>query len=302
MEETPTTEQTLPNFDALWNYGNPAATEQKFREILARAELSHDYEYTGQLLTQIARCEGLQGKFDASHATLDAAQNLIKEHDLKLAHVRYFLERGRAINSSGKPDKALSQFHSAYELATEQHELRYAIDAVHMIAIAAYDPKVQVEWNLKGIALCEAEPKQKGWLNALLNNIGESYLLLGEYDNAAGSFHRLAEIQRQNRGEADVYTLKDEAKALRLGGAAEKSVELMKPVMEKLIAENHDDGYIRQEFAEGLHASGHQAEAKPHFLKANELLSKDEWAIKSEPDQVARMKELGEASVPKNAN
>ncbi len=283
---------TLPNFDARWNYGDPAATEKEFREILPQAEATGNFEYLGQLLTQIARCEGLQGRFDASHATLDSAEKVIAEHDLKLAHVRYFLESGRAFNSSGKQDKAIPLFHSAYELATEQHELRYAIDAVHMIAIAERDPRRQVEWNLRGIALCEAEPNQKGWLNALLNNIGESYLLLEEYDNAAATFQRLSEIQVQRSGVADMFTVKDLAKASRLGGNPKKSVELMQPILDKLLKEKQDDGYIRQELAEGLYATGHQDEAKPHFSKAFELLSKDSWARQNEPEKVARMKEL----------
>jgi hypothetical protein len=66
----------------------------------------------------------------------------------------------------------------------------------------------------------------------------------------------------------------------------------MKPILDKLLAENQDDGYIRQELAEALYASGHQSEAKPHFAKAFELLSKDEWATSNEPDKVARMQEL----------
>jgi hypothetical protein len=67
----------------------------------------------------------------------------------------------------------------------------------------------------------------------------------------------------------------------------------MQPVLDKLTSQNKDDGYIRQELAEALHALGRAAEAKPHFAKGYELLSADEWAMRNEAEKIARMKELG---------
>src|SRR5688500_12060392 len=64
----------LPDFDALWDYDDPEATEQQFRTLLPRAEQSDDRSYHVQLLTQIARAEGLQRKFAEAHATLASAQ------------------------------------------------------------------------------------------------------------------------------------------------------------------------------------------------------------------------------------
>ena len=66
----------LPNFDLLWNYDNPGETEKKFREILTQAENSGDTSYLIQLITQIARAQGLQMKFDDAHKTLDSAEKL----------------------------------------------------------------------------------------------------------------------------------------------------------------------------------------------------------------------------------
>lgn len=61
----------LPNFDQLWNYSQPAETQQKFNELLPKAEASKDKEYHAQLLTQIARTQGLQHQFEAAHETLN---------------------------------------------------------------------------------------------------------------------------------------------------------------------------------------------------------------------------------------
>jgi tetratricopeptide (TPR) repeat protein len=286
---TDTNIQALPDFIALWNYFKPAETEQKFREILPRAEMSHDTSYLAQLLTQIARTQSLQAKFGEAHAILDRVENMLTP-DLQLARVRYYLERGRTFNSSDHQDKALPLFVDAYELALSIHEDDgLALDAVHMIAIAKSDPRDQVEWNLKGIAMAENDPKWRRWCHALYNNIGESYLLLKEYDNAYVYFHKLEELQKEKGGSADIFTLKDESKALRLGGHPERSLSIIETVFRQLQSE---DGYISEEYAETLYALGRKDEAKPHFKKAYELLSGDSWYLKN--GDINRLKELSE--------
>src|ERR1051325_153220 len=97
---------SLPDFDKLWDYAHPEETEKKFRELLPRAEKSGDKSYYAQLLTQIARTYSLRGKFAEAHATLDQVEAMLTD-DLKLARVRYFLERGRTFNSSQQAAKAL---------------------------------------------------------------------------------------------------------------------------------------------------------------------------------------------------
>src|ERR1041385_8978071 len=103
----------MADFDKLWNYGDPAATEQKFRELLPQARAANDPENLAQLLTQIARTQSLQANFPAAHETLDEVERMIAEHPLALARVRYFLERGRTFNgipggpSGGGPEKAM---------------------------------------------------------------------------------------------------------------------------------------------------------------------------------------------------
>ncbi|HYM21038.1 MAG TPA: hypothetical protein VEW28_08555 [Candidatus Kapabacteria bacterium] len=282
------TQDSLPNFDTLWNYGKPAETREKFLEILPRAETSNDTNYLAQLLTQIARTYSLENRFTDAHSILDRAEKMLTA-DLRLTRVRYLLERGRSFNSAGEVSRSLPLFKEAHHLAVEIGEMRYAIDAIHMIAIAESDPKKQVEWNLKGITMTEPDEKLHGWLWALYNNIGESYLKLHDYDNACKYFHLLSEYQIKKNGEADMFTLKDEAKSLRFAGHPERSLAIIQQVFEKLSAEKKDDGYIRQELAEALFALGKIDEAKPHFIKASELLSKDDWFIKNCPDELKRL-------------
>jgi hypothetical protein len=147
----------LIDFDSLWDYGDPAATEQRFRQLLptigAADQSRHIQLLHIQLLTQIARTQGLQRNFDQAHATLDEAERILAG-DYTQARIRYLLERGRVFNSSGQPDAARPLFLAAWELAGAAGEDFYAIDAAHMLGIV--EPvEAGLAWNLKALDLAE---------------------------------------------------------------------------------------------------------------------------------------------------
>ncbi len=286
----------LPPFDSLWNYGDPLATEAKFRELLVQAELHANRDYHAQLLTQIARTYSLRAEFSGAHQLLDTVEAMIEAQpkQMKLAHVRYLLERGRTYNSAGETIYAAALFERAYHEAMALKEMNYAIDALHMIAIAEGDAEKQVQWNLKGIDLALSNPGASGWLNALYNNIGESYAALGEYTIAAEYFDKLIALQTAKGRAPDRYTIKDKARMLRLGGEPHASHAIIAPLFEGMIATNNDDGWIREELAEALHAIGKTDEAKQHFMKALELLENDEYCKQHETAKLARLKKMAE--------
>jgi tetratricopeptide (TPR) repeat protein len=275
----------LPDFDKLWNYQDPAATEKKFRELLPVAEAA-DRSYYAQLLTQIARTQGLQDRFKDAHATLDSVEKMLTD-DLKLARVRYLLERGRVFNSSGQPAKAMPLFEQSWQLAEAEKFPRYAVDAVHMLAIAAATPKEQIEWNLRAIAMVQNDMSQKGWLNALYNNLGESYGKAGDYAKALDAFEKLAAIN-----DNDLYTMKDQARMLRLLGRVDRAMEIIRPIHERHESEGKRDGWISEEYAECLLAAGRDDEATPHFKIAYALLKDDPWVMKNEPAKLERLRRL----------
>jgi tetratricopeptide (TPR) repeat protein len=283
----------LPDFDKLWDYSDAAGTEQRFQGFLAAAESSGDVSYVAQLLTQIARAQGLQDRFDDAHATLDLVESMLRaDGDLALATVRYLLERGRVFNSSGNRAAALPLFRAAAERAKEAGLVRYEIDAIHMIAIAEPDPLAQVRWNLAGIELALAHPGQRGWLWSLYNNLGESYGALGDHEHALETFEKLAAFQTERHGEPDVYTLKDQSRMLRRLGRVDRAGAIISPVHERLRQRGEPDGWISEEYAECLLASGDAAAAKPHFAAAHELLSRDPWVLKNDPAKLDRLKRL----------
>ena len=154
--------QSIPDFDSLWDYSHPDKTEAKFGEVIL--QIAEDNPLHLELLTQIARAQGLQRKFDKAHQTLDHVQKLLGEHSSR-ARIRYLLERGRVHNSSGHPEEAHPFFEQALELSKQLLEDFYAVDAIHMLAIAA-SPEESLALNLEAIKMAESSSQEKhkiGW-------------------------------------------------------------------------------------------------------------------------------------------
>jgi hypothetical protein len=64
--------QNIPDFDAYWDYSRPDQSEAKIRETLLHTP--EDDPAFLELLTQIARAQGLQHKFEKAHQTLDQVE------------------------------------------------------------------------------------------------------------------------------------------------------------------------------------------------------------------------------------
>jgi tetratricopeptide (TPR) repeat protein len=289
--DTTSAQTELPVINKLWNFGDVPATRAKFLELLPKAEASGNKSYYLELQTQIARTYSLQANFTEAHKILDKVEKELTG-EFTLARVRYLLERGRTYNSANEQGKALPLFIEAVDSAEKIKAMNYAIDAIHMVAIAKSDPNEQVQWNLTGISLAKSDTNQKGWLHAFYNNIGESYLRLKDYNNAWYFFHLLAELQKEQYGEADIYTIKDEAKALTLMGEPARALTLMEDVSKKLDSNKEQNGWIENELAEALYALDRKVEALPHFQKAYDLLSKDDYCVKFEPERIEHLKKM----------
>lgn len=61
--------------DRLWEFENPAGSERAFRELLAG--ITRVSNEGAEVLTQVARAQGLQDKFEEAHRTLDEVQRLL---------------------------------------------------------------------------------------------------------------------------------------------------------------------------------------------------------------------------------
>lgn len=289
-------EKELPDFDLLWDYNHPNQTEKIFRELLADAENSGNISYQAQLLTQIGRTLGLQRKFDAAHAVLDQAEAMITP-DLHVARIRLFLERGRTLNSSGYPDSSKVYFLKSWELCLEHQQDFFGVDAAHMLGIVE-TPEIQIEWNLKALRLAEnsQDPRARGWLGSLYNNIGWTYHDLGEYNTALNFFEEGLEFRQEVGDDYGARIAKwTVARTYRSLGKIEEALGLQMELLEEIEEQGLDpDGYVFEELGENLLLLDRGQEAKPYFKLAYDLLSRDPWLQQNVPDRLSRLKELGE--------
>jgi tetratricopeptide (TPR) repeat protein len=174
----------------LWDFDDLAATESRLR-----AQLTEEATDAGraEVLTQLARVEGLRGDSDACQRLLDEAEPLAEES--AVANVRLELERGRMYRSSGDPEAAFPLFQSAFGRALEAGEFFLAGDAAHMCAISVDDRKLQEEWTERGLELGEREPDAAYWAGPLLNNLGWAYVDAGDHERALELFERALEAR-----------------------------------------------------------------------------------------------------------
>ena len=293
--ETEKEAKPLPVFDALWDYNDPGGTELKFRELIPAAKESGGKSYYAQLLTQIARTEGLQRKFEDAHRTLDTVEAMLTD-EMVVARIRYLLERGRVHNSFGQPEESKPCFLEAWELGLEHGEDYHAVDAAHMMGIVE-PPDKQLEWAAMAMQLAEKseDERARNWLGPLYNNTGWSYHDLGEYDKALELFEKSLKFREEKKDERGIRIARwTVGRVYRSLGRIEEALEIQKG-LEKEFEEKgvEQDGYVFEELGECLLLLKKKGEAKRYFKLAYDLLSKDPWLVANEAERLERLKKLG---------
>ncbi|MGE0430659.1 MAG: hypothetical protein AB7K09_00500 [Planctomycetota bacterium] len=303
---TTPTENPRPDFMDLWDFRDPAATEAKFRDQLPAIRAAGDVSTLVQLLTQIARCEGLQRRLDDAHRTLDEAHALLADADLPVARLRYLLERGRAFDSARhapgtkQPDKARPLYTEAFELGRERGFHRLALDASHMLGIIE-PPDLALEWNLRSIELAEqtTDDGARGWLGPLYNNTGWTHHEAGRFDAALDMFGKsLAYRQSQNQPVEVCIAKWSVARCLRSLGRNDEALTMQRALIDEWIEAGKEEvGYVSEELGNCLWELGQRDEARRWFARAHERLSANEaWLLTDEADRMARLKRLAEGA------
>ncbi len=284
----------VPDLHRLWDYNDPAGTELKFRAGLAKAKAFDDQSYHAELLTQIARAQGLQRQFDEAHRTLDEAEEMI-DGDMHRARVRLLLERGRTFNSSGGADKAKLLFVEAWALATREHFDRLAVDAAHMVAVVEVGDEA-LKWNQLALDLANAsaDPGAQRWKGSLYNNIGWSHHSNADYDKTLTCFEQALQHRQQESKPDDVRVARwCVARCLRSLERVEEALAIQRELEKQIADVENPDGYVYEELAECLHALGRTDEARRYFRRAHELLSKDPGFVDGEAPRLSRLAMLG---------
>ena len=108
---------------------------------------------------------------------------------------------------------------------------------------------------------------------------------------AALAFFEDAIAFRKEQGKADEIRVAEWcfARTLRSLGRHDEALA----IQQRLEAEGTEDGFVSEELGELLLLLGRKGAARPKFARAYELLSKDPWLQRDEPDRLDRLRRLG---------
>lgn len=183
----------------LWDFDDLEATRARFL-----AQLAEETTDAGraEVLTQLARVEGLRDEFVRCDELLDEAETVGG------VTARLLLERGRRERSSGRDGAGEAEFLQAFELAQESGEDVLAVDAAHMLALVDDAER----WTARGIEIAGAsdDPGVRYWLGPLYNNIGWTRFDAGDYAGALEAFElALAARERDDPRESALQHARD---------------------------------------------------------------------------------------------
>jgi tetratricopeptide (TPR) repeat protein len=224
---------------AMLDFGDPAGSEARFRARLAEA--APGSVAAAELATQVARAQGLQGRFQEADVTLDTIRS---EHPVVLARLE--LERGRVRNSSGDPVTATSHFHRALTHSDDAGSDFLAVDALHMLAIA--DSANAAAWSRQGIerAGASSDPLTRSWLGSLHNNLGWTHHDAGGYQTALVQFEAALAAFEENGTLFQIHVAHwTVARCLRSLGRLDEALAIQR----RLGTEDDPDSYVDEEIA-----------------------------------------------------
>jgi tetratricopeptide (TPR) repeat protein len=278
------------DIDSLWDYADPAGSEQRFRDALATASTEQKLE----LQTQIARTLSLRRRFDEAHHLLDTLQP--RAATTPAVQVRYWLERGRTFNSAGQSEAARPLFEQAFAQARAAGLDALAVDSAHMVAITHAGSAQALDWNRRGLELARAsaDPHARRLVPAMLNNSAWDLHDMGRAAEALPLFEQaLAEWRARGPPPQVLIAKWAVARCLRSLGRYDEALARQQALLAAHRQVGSRDGYVNEEMAENLLALGRADEARPQFAIAATLLAKDEALARAEPQRLERLRRLG---------
>jgi tetratricopeptide (TPR) repeat protein len=283
----------LEQLDDLWDFDDPAASEERFRSLVPRARTEAGGALLAELLSQLARAQGLQRRFDDAEATLREAQRALAPGDAR-ARIRILLERGRVANTSGRDGRGRESFLGAWDTACGAGEDALAVDAAHMLGIVEA-PDVARRWNERAMELARSsqDPLARRWIGSLASNMGWARHAAGDDDGAISLFE-LARDEwladgRTGRAQIARWSI---ARCLRSRGDVRAALQEQELLLAELDAVGETDGYVHEEVGECLLALGRPDDARASFARAWSVLREDPHLRADEPERLARLERL----------
>lgn len=233
---------------SLWDFAEPAGSEQRLRAAAAEAAKGVDREVW---LTQVARALGVQEKYAGGHEVLDTLDATDPE-----VRARVALERGRLVRSAGDGPASRPHFEEAATTAAAAGLEELQVDAMHMVAMVA-GPADQVALTLEalGVARAASDPRARDWDASLLNNLGMTHADSGDHVAALAAFEEALDARERIGDIARIRVARwMVAWSLRHLGHHAEALALQRSLRADLAADGEVDPYVDEEIGllEGL--------------------------------------------------
>jgi tetratricopeptide (TPR) repeat protein len=227
---------------ALWDFDDPAGSEQRFRAAAATAEGTARLV----LMTQVARALGLQERYDEGHAALDD----LSVGDPEVA-TRVSLERGRLLRSAGDAEAALPHVEAAAATARDAGLEALHVDALHMVALVApTEDRQRLTEEALAVARGASDQAARDWDASLLNNLGMTHADAGAWPEALTAFEEALAARERIGDQARTRVARWMVGwALRNLGRKEDALAVQGALKTELEAAGEDDPYVDEEIA-----------------------------------------------------
>lgn len=240
---------------SIWSFADAAGSEARFRAALD-SSVPKDQ---GVLWTQIARAQGLQGRWQEAEESLEQA--LLVAGDQPEVRVRYHLESGRLkFSVAHNPDevspedeqRAREHYSQAFELG-KAHRFDYlAVDALHMLAVVERDVEDQVIANYRAVnymAECDTADARR-WEGSLRHNLGYTLHSLGRDDEAIVQYQQSLKAREEAGNASGVRIAKWMiARSLRAMGDLSEALSMQRALQKELEAVGETDSYVDEEIS-----------------------------------------------------
>lgn len=258
-----------PAFELIWDENAEFhAIEEAFRAILSQSDLSTDLR--AEAMTQLARSQGLQGQFEAAKTTLKEALETSRE---TIPHLRYRLEMGRVLRSSGQLPESAPYFRKAYKEANRAGAATdyFAADAAHMMAILypKAGPCDEKTWSQRALEIARKSEnvRTQGWAAIVLNNSAWDLFDERKYEQALEMFIEATAIRKRALDARETVKSKKTYRIARWSEAftlrhMEKNEEAYK--IQRQLLDEDDTKSNREELAILCDKLGLVEEAKEH--------------------------------------
>lgn len=253
--------------DRIWDFGDPAASEERFRAAAADETLTAHGRAV--MATQLARAMGIQHREEEALAVLADLEAQLEgeseagsgvgdgadgdgadadggdsEEEIAELRARIALERGRMAAAGERLDEAVPQFTRAVREGALGGSTFLVLDALHMLALN--DVGHEEEWAAEGFDILEGvrDPRLKRWGVALHNNLGWTKHDGGDAQAALYHFRKAVEAADRYGTAGQQHVARwSVGRALRTLGRTDEALEIQR----ELALARPDDPYVRAE-------------------------------------------------------